>query len=167
MNIKSAFLILLVILPSIAAAHPIDDPCLPGKFTEDSCQPRHSFMGLDNDAFFAAHKGYWHCRRELNEDIRIYSECVGGVNDLQGLLGLAEFKPEPAILNYWNVLPAHPELDYPGQVWRPVTQMLACEATRAIASLFLNTCELKRAELAEKARQAIKPMVCPTKRPRR
>lgn len=135
----------LLFLPGVCLAHPVDDPCPEGKKTTDGCQPVIKELGLANPEFFKAHKAYWHCRRELVvEDIVPYAKCIGKVQELQALLGLPVDEGANGLLEYWDVIPAHPELDEPGNPEVPRGQLEACEATRSIAGAIKYNCESTR-----------------------
>jgi len=141
--------LMFVYFVEMAHAHPVDDPCPPGFDTEDGCQPVVAALGLSDPAFFAAHKSYWHCRREIVvSDIVPYAVCVGKIQELESLLyGYVISSGHPNIMGYWNVIPAHPELDFPGQVWRADEQRLACDANRAIIQYHIYLCNFYRAQL--------------------
>lgn len=146
---KSKLLFLLLILPSLALAHPVDDPCGPGQDTEDGCQPVIAALGLDDPAFFAAHKAYWHSRRLLVTDAIIpYAICVGAVQELEyDLYGFSFTTGAPNIMDYWKVIPAHPELDFPGQVWRAEEQKIAADANISIIQYHVYLCNSYKSAL--------------------
>lgn len=157
-----------------AAAHPVDDLCVGGKW-DDKCQPPVAALGFDKPEFFAAHKKYWHCRRALVvEDIVPYGACSGAVSELEELLKIPSgerYISEPGILEYWNVIPAHPELDYPGEAWRPLEQLRSCDATRELASVVLWFCHqrlswLKSLAATELEKPAVVKTVCCDKKRR-
>lgn len=157
------FITMLTVSSEASHAHPVDDPCPPEKVTEDGCQPTHGFMGLNSPEFFRAHKKYWHCRRELNKVIRDYSACVGATKDAESVLGFDYLIVSTELLNYWDVIPAHPELDYPGEVWRAESQTEACDATRAIGEFYLIGCEAYRQQLRQKIAAEVWK-VCPVEK---
>lgn len=141
--------VLMAMFPAVVLGHPVDDACPPGGRTEDGCQPVIAALGLDDPAFFAAHKAYWHCRREIVvDDIVPYAQCVGEVRELERRrYGAAFSTGAENIMNYWNVIPAHPELDFPGAVWRADEQRVACEANRSIIQYHIYLCRFYRDQL--------------------
>lgn len=166
----------LLVFTAIAHAHPVDDLCAPGLHTEDGCQPIIHSLYLSTPEFFAAHKRYWHCRRRLAvDDIGMIAGCVDGNTVLSTLLGetYQENLGEKALREYWNVIPAHPELDYidEGDVQKSVeradAQTGACELTRMIAGAVLWQCRQKQMVLIGRIQAAMikRPPVC--RRPRR
>lgn len=95
----------------------------------DRNQTPFPHLGLDDPEFFQCHFDYWHCRRELNEQIRQYSECVGQARALHSILRLGPVPILEEFLNYWDVIPAHPIEDAPGDVPHCKAHIVACEAT--------------------------------------
>lgn len=91
-----------------AQAHPVDLPCPQGG---EACQEPAAHLGLNNPDFFECHRQYWHHRREVNETIRQYSECIGAVNAHHYMRGWPPVAPQETVLNYWDVIPAHPVVD--------------------------------------------------------
>lgn len=136
-----------------AAAHPVDDLCV-NNIWNDKCQPPVAALGFDKPEFFAAHKSYWHCRRSLVvQDIVPYGSCSGAVAELEDLLNVPQnerYWAEPGVLSYWNEIPAHPELDYPGEAWRPLQQLKACNATRELFGTNLFFCTQRLWELRKR-----------------
>jgi hypothetical protein len=160
---------LVILLGGVASAHPVDDLCPPGRKTEDGCQIMVSALGFDNPEFYAARKGYWHCRRDLvSEDIVGIAQCVGGNLAVAAHLGESYLMSvgETALLTYWNVIPAHPELDYLDSrdiavsIERARAQRGACDLTREIAAAVLYFCREKNALLHRR-------MIVKNSRPRR
>lgn len=120
-------LLLLLVSSTDALAHPVDD----------QQEPLHH-LGLDDPEFFACHKHYWHCRRELNAQIREYSECIGEAKAINSILGWPEPLALVAFRDYWDVIPAHPIEDRPGDVAYCEAHIQACELT--FQPLWLNAC---------------------------
>lgn len=139
----------LIAYPGWAVAHPVDNLCEPGKHTEDGCQEATPGLHLEDPEFFAAHKAYWHCRRNLNLMIRDYASCISEVRLLQTQLGEPNrYVGNSDLLNYWSVIPAHPELDFPGELWRPVQQKKACDDTCDVLDAWFWECVELRNKLA-------------------
>ena len=146
--------LLLVLLPTLAHAHPADLQCAPGLDSDDHCQPPLHSLGLDDPNVFESHRQYWHCRRFLvtHETVAI-AECVGAIQSLGALVGI-NYQPstdEAALLGYWDLIPAHPEFDLldEGDPKANMTKMdgqtAACIETRAVAQGVLLNCNAKRA----------------------
>ena len=167
---RKFWILLLVLIPASALAHPADAPCPPGGHTEDGCQPIISSLQLDNPDFFAAHKAYWHCRRELVVDeLMTVAKCVGGNIEKARVLG-EDYLPsgsESALIEYWNLIPAHPELDQldSGDIQKNIDraniQRDACELTRSIAGAVIQECAAKSAVYSRRIVAALnKKPVC-------
>lgn len=146
-------ILVLLLFPSLAFAHPADDACPPGIDSSGDCQPVVAALHLDNQDFFVARHTYWHCRRNLVtvETMRL-GMCVGANQWLSALLGetYQETVMEEAICKYWNVVPSAPEFDKldTGNIADSITQTNAetdaCDLTRAIAAAVSGECEAKR-----------------------
>ena len=103
-------LICILLLSTVAKAHPADDACPPGENSVDGCQPLTN--GLDNPEFYALHRAYWHERRLLNKTIQDYAQCIGAVRERQLInYGEAFTTGSQEILTYWFIIPAHPVID--------------------------------------------------------
>lgn len=153
-----------LMLPAVAAAHDADKLCRPDQITEDGCQENTPGLHLDDPAFFAAHKGYWHSRRNLAVEIVDLGFCSGRRAELQETLSVEPVnRGEGPLLHYWDVIPAHPELDELGtplMVWRAQQQTIASEATRSITGVLTGICEYELNALrAELYRRLVKPAV--------
>jgi hypothetical protein len=152
-------------MPVNVWAHDVDSLCGPGETTEDGCQENTPGLGFDDPEYFAAHKSYWHERRKLAVGIVEYGICVGAVQELQAQLGEAIDPGVVALLRYWDVVPAHPELDFPGETWRPLEQAEAARATLGILEYHIWHCSQHRSWLAQRVSAAVNK-VCP-KKPKR
>lgn len=169
---KQIFFLLVIILGinRPAFCHPADHPCEPGQITEQGCQEITPGLGLDNPAFFEAHRQYWHCRRTLvTEETVDYAICVGAVQEMEAQLGLPVEEGSQTVLGYWNLIPAHPELDRPGDPSRAYGQLDACNATKVVFNWYKYACAARRAELSAQLSAAVnKPApVCPPRKPPR
>lgn len=165
-KMKTLLTVALILVPTMSFAHDVDHICAPGLVTEDGCQPATPELGLDNPEFATAHGRYWHCRRNLVvTDTVAIAQLYGQVKLRRAELGVEPMFPivPEEFLTYWNTIPAHPELDFPGQVWRAEEQTLACEATRVNAGYirYLLSFELEVLNLQAKERlQPITNTIC-------
>jgi hypothetical protein len=102
----------VLLLTSLAKAHPADDACTGNDNSTHGCQPLYTRGNLKDPAFFAKHRTYWHHRRELNATIVRYAQCLGRVQERELVkYGQVLSYGSPDILTYWDVIPAHPVLD--------------------------------------------------------
>lgn len=160
-EMRTWFTMALTLIPSLVMAHPVDMPCGVGQVTEDGCQPVVSALGLDNPEFELAHRAYWHCRRLLVvKDTVSIAELYGQVKLRRAELSFPPLFPihPEEFLNYWNIIPAHPELDFPGEAWRAYEQLDACEATRVNADYIRYLLEFELMVLNEQAQENLKPV---------
>lgn len=161
------YLLILLLFPAVALAHPAEDICVYPKMTSaDGCQPALKSLLLDNPAYYTAHRAYWHCRRELvSIDTVTVAKCVGANQALSSLLGKTYQQSvlEKGFLNYWNVVPAHPEFDLldTGDIWQNIQQTEfnteACVLGRlAVAVLVMPMCNAKRNYLTSLVRRKMR-----------
>lgn len=110
-------LIFVLLLPVVAFAHDADNLCPAG--TEPfGCQPAEPHLQLDDPDFAACHKTYWHHRRELEAVVRDYGACLASIWALETWnYGQATYPVlYPTVLNYWDIIPAHPVVDRAGDL---------------------------------------------------
>lgn len=130
-----SLLFLACLIPTVAFAHDADKPCRPDQITEDGCQPVLEYLCLDKKEFFDAHKDYWHGRRSLNKKIQTYASYIAKNQQLQWFLGEPVTNGVAAIINYWDVIPAHPELDFRCDVEKVKGQTRAANETAIIVDV--------------------------------
>lgn len=130
-------LALLLLVPSVAFAHPVDLPCPQGG---EACQEPQAHLGLSDPEFFECHREYWHHRRQVNETIRKYSQCIGAVNEQHRLRGWPPVEPNETVLNYWDVIPAHPVVDYAGDMFLCEAQLESAIFTDLLFSGWTSAC---------------------------
>lgn len=122
------FLAVCLMLVHPCYAHPADDPCPPGVTVSFGCQVPAVNLGLNNPAFFAVHKAYWHCRRNLEGTFQQYDRCVGAVNLRHSQTGKVPVTGAPHCVNYHEIIPATPIVEKPGDMNNANLQLLACQA---------------------------------------
>lgn len=122
-------ILFILLLPTFCYAHPVD------KLQEPVPE-----LGLDNPEFFECHFDYWHCRRNLNELGVEYSKCVGAVRTLHNMLGFPPPFVEETIVHYFDVVPAHPVVDRPGDMDNCKAHINACESSHINNAPHLEGC---------------------------
>lgn len=162
---RTWFIIALTLIPSRALCHPVDMPCEVGQLSEDGCQPLNPWLGLDNPDFYEAHRVYWHCLRELVVDYTVsVAELYGKVKQRREDLNVPPMFPHvhpEEFLTYWNIIPAHPELDFPGEAWRPQALTRACEGTAFNAEYIRYYLQYELDRLNEQFAEKQKPVAPP------
>mgnify|MGYP000889138680 CR=1 FL=1 len=128
MKAKRLLLAIVLLIPVAAAAHPVDDV------------PPFKHLGLDYQPFYACRKAYWHCFRNLANDIQNYSLCAGGVAALHAARGWPAPVLNRDIIDYFQVVPATPVEEKPRNVPYCLSFVKACEDTRAIVGNHVAAC---------------------------
>lgn len=147
--------ILLSLLASTAYAHPVDRE-----------REREPHLGLDNDAFFACFVEHWHCRRNLEDLVVQYAIETGKQFARREDLGLSPAYYDADVLDYFQVVPAEPITEKPGDIENCKAHTAACVETTKIFQdrlgylLYLNT--LGKQAVGQRINK-----ICPVKPPRR
>jgi len=124
-------ILLILLLPSVVFAHDVDKE-----------QEREKHLGFQNEEFFEAWFAYWHERRGLVKDMLAYSDCVGGIKTSYRVLGWGEFTGgSPDILTYWDLVPAIPLVEKPGDMHNAAEHLKAALTGRAIFQGHVQACE--------------------------
>lgn len=140
------FLLIVFFFYSHAFAHPIDRdaPGLPQ-------------FGTDDPAVKEVFDTYWHLRRlEFGGLVPDQMACWGAVHQLQDLLKLPRTPIPGDVGNYYNVLPAHPCEDRPGDIGYCQTHIDAANRGIAVYQVLLAQCEYTRQLLEQQLRKKLK-----------
>ena len=134
-------LLFLLIVTTIAKAHPADDPCPPTQYVSFGCQIIVPHLGLTNPTMFKLNREYWHVRRTLEGELKDYAICVGAVNERRRMRGAAPVAGEPGCMKYHEVIPATPIIERPNDLKNAQNQIDAANLTFYACSLHRYFCE--------------------------
>lgn len=152
----SLFCVLILVFCSSAAAHPVDRE-----------REREPHLGLDDDAFFACFVEHWHCRRELEALVVDYAIETGAQNARRQDLGYPLGAYDADVLDYFQVVPAEPITERPGDIANCKAHTAACVETTKIFQIKLDYMRHLNELGHQTVDQALKSRVCPVKPPRR
>ena len=131
----TSIMISCMVFSSVAFAHTVD--------REDQKRVKH--LGLDDPEFFELWFDYWHERRELVGDMGEYNQCVGAIKQIYRIARWGEFTGENRdIIDYWDVIPAVPLEEKPGDKDNAKEHIKAGEKTRELFNYHAYNCYLYR-----------------------
>ena len=136
---RITLLILMLFLPSVYLGHDVDRE-----------QKKVKHLKFDNEEFFELWFDYWHERRLLVKDMGEYIRCVGGIQSMYRILGWGEFNGEDfGITTYWDLIPAIPLEEKPGDLDNARAHIEAGINTRSIFQFHLLYCNNHKVILEE------------------
>lgn len=155
---RISLLVIFLLLPSLVFAHPVDRE-----------REREPHLGLNDDAFFACFIEHWHCRRELEDLVTRYAVETGKQQARREDLGLSPALYDGDVLDYFQVVPAEPITERPGDIPNCKAHTAACVETTKIFQQRLDYLEYLNTLGARAVAERInKPApICPARPPRR